>query len=193
MKRVRKLMLLVMLLVLAAMPMNVRAASQKTKAMSAYKTFLAQTTGAYGGDYDKFALAYIDKNSVPELLFRDPIYTYVYTYKNGRVTLMHKDQSMNVFKYYKKKGIIVRFYAHRGLQTTTWLRLSDGSFTEYLGTQKYGSTAYYKYVRQNSYYTEKSVTKSKFNKLLKKYVGTKKVSSIKFYKNTAANRKKRLK
>lgn len=193
MKRVKKWMLLVLLLVLAAMPINARAASKKSKALSAYKTFLAQTTGAYGRAYDKFAIAYIDSNSVPELIFRDPIYTYVYTYKNSKVTLLHKDLSANAFKYYKKKGIIVRFYAHRGLQTTTYLRLSGSSFIEYLGTQKYTSTDYYRYVRQSTYYTEKLVTKSKFNKLLKKYVGAKKTSSIKFYKNTAANRKKRLK
>lgn len=194
MKKYRNMILCMMLVLLAAMPMGAQATSKKAKALAAYNTFLAQTTGKYGKEYDKFAIAYINNDSVPELVFRDPVYTYFYTYKSGKVTLLHKDLSMNVFKYYKKKGMLVRLYVHRGLQTTTYMRLSKGTFKEYLGTQKYnGETNYFKYVREKSYYTEKLTTKSKFNKLLKKYVGSKKATAFKFYKNTAANRKKRLK
>ena len=73
-----------LMMVLVFMPSTVtKAASVKSQAMAAYKSYLSQAVGEYGGKYDKFAVAYITKDSVPELVFNTPIYTYIYTYKNN--------------------------------------------------------------------------------------------------------------
>lgn len=189
-----------LMMVLVFMPSTVtKAASVKSQAMAAYKSYLSQAVGEYGGKYDKFAVAYITKDSVPELVFNTPIYTYIYTYKNGAMKLLYKESSYNVFKYYKKKGVITRFYAHRGFQTKDYYRLSNGEFKEFLNKETYssGGSTYYKYVKKSgtygSWYDTKKISKSTFNTRLKKYVGSRKASSFKYYKNTAKNRNKYLK
>ena len=171
--------------------MNTEAASTKKKALNAYKTFMEYGRSENGRSLRKFGTALITKDNVPELICDDSIWTYVYTFKNGKMKLIYEGESYNVYTYYKKKNMIVEFYAHRGLYNDHYLKYSNGSFSEVLHKESYGSggATYYKCKG----YKETKIKKSKFNSLLKSYKGSAKETKIKMYDNTAKQLKKRLK
>ena len=204
MKQLKKLLSLVLIFVLALAPLNVQAASNKTKALKAYKKLLSAKNIRWGtNSYEptvpakncQFALAYIDNDSVPELIVYNNKdvphmvgYGLLYTYRSGKVRLLGYINIDNKLSYYKKKGVIVTSYVSGGT-TYSYFKLSKTKITNKLAigidvlTQK------------KSYYTVsndifKKTSKSKFNKALKKLVGSKKKTTIKFRKNNASNRKK---
>jgi len=172
-------------------------ASQKSKALKAYKSFLAKQKAEFS-----FSLIYLDKNSVPELILQEHRFNvgYVYTYKNGKVTPAN-GTGKSPFAYYKKKGILIsgwRFGGGSSVESATaYSRLKDGKVSLALAdvtksSYKNGSLVntqeYRKYTDDSGKYILISNLKSE----LKKIVGTRKKTKIKYYKNTAANRKKRL-
>ena len=200
-----------LLLVMLLCPLEIQAASQKTKAITAYKNMLSKETMQWGNDdYYKavptskcaFTLAYIDNNSVPELI----VYTgdvsrpagnaVIYTYRNGKVQVVtntytgHFYVDNTVFSYYKKKGIFISTYVMGGV-TDNYYRLSKNKANKKLtaGNSFIYGKSWYKFSGK----TDKKTTKSKFNKALKKLVGSTKKTNAKFYWNTSANRKKYLK
>ncbi|MCD8019848.1 MAG: hypothetical protein LUF92_09805 [Clostridiales bacterium] len=197
---------------LCLIPAKTEAASAKQKAMKAYKKFLTQESIPWSVyNYDetadpslcKFSLVYLDNNSVPELVvsggdtYYKP-YMTIYTYKNGKVTLV-ENSSYGFSSYYKKKGIIVESAAKGA---TFYNKYSNGQLKIVLaklnenaqgrdlnGDGKIG----YAYYKTTSSGDIKYISKSSFNKRLKKLVGSKNTKKLKFYKNTAKNRKKYLK
>lgn len=193
------LLLLVMLFTLS-ITVTASAASYKTKAIKAYKTFLAKSkirvNNGYGNESLstsklKFALVYLDNDTIPELIAYDLhggtwYRHFIFAYKKGKVKQISQMNS-NYFavKYYKKKGVLCCQQCD-GKNEYYYVRVKGTKRTDIL--YKRGSK-YYKCVG----YNRKSVTKSKFNSLLKKYVGSTKTTKIRYYKNTAANRKKYLK
>lgn len=139
MKKSRKLIMLAILVLAAVLPLNVQAASAKSKAIKAYKNFLAQDTIPWGTDtyYTavptntcKFALAYIDKNSVPELVVRSSYVTHIagfsviFTYKNGKVQPVSNIQDDGDFYYYKKKGVFASCYLSMGRASYGYCKMS---------------------------------------------------------------------
>lgn len=192
-KRMAGLLLFAVLLI--ALTASVQAASQKSKAIKAYDRFLS---GRYIDWESKkvetkdcsFALVYVDKDNVPELLvwgggrnvYHAVGYGRLYGYKNGKVKMLGKLR--DGFQYYKKKGVYVAIGHLRG-EIKSYQKISGSSSKQVVG--KFTNT-------KTSYYANgKSISKSTFNKKLKKLVGNKKPSYAKSYKNTAANRKKYLK
>lgn len=176
---------------------HTQAASKKTKALKAYSKLLASDSikfsdrgSANPTDYS-FSLVYIDNNNVPELVIwgNQPHSLYaVYTYRNGKA--QYVENTGDGFGYYKKKGIfsggIFRSYV-----CTNYFKLSSGK-----STRKFSVTEDYSSATYQSYQSNKAVTitKTKFNRQLKKLVGsTKETTNITWHKNTAANRKKYLK
>ena len=193
-KRIMGLLLFVVLLV--AFTGSVQAASQKSMALKAYNQFLSKTYIDWESGYVEtkncsFALAYVDKDNVPELLvvgagkpvYHASGYGRLYTYKNGKVVQVAKIR--DGFRYYKKTGIYIATSFLWG-QIDHYMKLSGTSTKE-----KLGSFASYK----TTYSDEKgkTISKSAFQKKLKKLVGKKKPVIAKAYKNTSANRKKYLK
>lgn len=218
----KKLLTILALTVLLLVPATTaNAASKKSQALKAYKAFLSQSTTPWGGSSGKsvvlskcqFALAYIDKDSVPELILgcgfnshADGFYT-LYTYKNGQVTYVAN--LMDGFEYYKKKNLYCAIHSGTGGYETYYFKLSGGKATYKLYSQDEPASNYdfnrdgkitvnYKKVTapKSPYYnaSTKTITKSAFQKQLKKLVGSaKKVTVKKYYSNTAANRRKYLK
>lgn len=179
------------------------AASAKTKALKAYKSMLA--SGAklekYGVNYFmslndiKFAVAYIDNDSVPELIVNGYDTQYLFTYKNGKIKRVDGEYLLQSheappFVYYKKRGVF------RAVTFWEWI-----TSPEYY-TLKNGKTSLIAYIYKHEYrkidtgwYTRggKKISEAAFNKLLKKKVGNTKATIIKTYRaNTAANRNKYL-
>lgn len=205
--------ILILALVIAMIPaMPGEAASKKSKALAAYKKMLSKSrvtvmpSGKRIWDWESysfvkytstksgkvtFAIAYIDGDSVPELILKDPKLGYgIWTYKNGKVRFVaNGDSDSSVIGYYKNKSIYRTneysegtpyykvYYKMSGTKSSKVLSVFDSdtgdSWREY-------------------YIGNKVVSKSKFNKKLKAYTGNKKMKKFNFYKNTKANRKKRL-
>ncbi len=184
-----------------ALSFTSQAASNKTKALKAYKKMLSQTTIDRNGWPIKskncqFSIAYIDNDNVPELvLYNDQDvphmggYGTLFTYRKGKVQFvaeMNLDSS-SLAGYYKKKGIYTSYY-YQGGESISYNKLSKGASSTVLSQSrrliglKMGPWSYRKNITD--------ITKKQFTKQLKKYVGSKKITKFKFYKNTAKNRKK---
>lgn len=161
---------------------HIEAASQKVKALQAYAAFLeTKQTGN-----DEFAIAYINADAVPELIYNE---TFIYTYANGKVQELYNTLSNRLSGYYKKKGIITEIIAHPMYSGTYYNKWTNGKFTVKLSVtnRTVGKETTYRNAKG------KVVSKARFQRQLKKLVGTKKMTKFKYYKNTAANRKKYLK
>ena len=216
-KKTRITILLTTLLLLFAFAMPASAASTKSKALKAYKKLLAQkeitfvdrwhTKASFPTSKMKFALVYLDNNTVPELVIDNldniPIMWYgeigfsdfgnaVFTYKGGKLKQLDVYNSNWRFtKVYKKKGVFYSNNTHHKKEAIYYY--IKGTKTIDIGSFENGKY----YNRENGKYYKngaiKPIKKSAFQKLLKKYVGSTKATKIKYYKNTAANRKKYLK
>ena len=186
-KKTRITILLTTLLLLFAFAMPASAASTKTKALKAYRKFLEKEKDNLF--YQYFGIAYINNDSVPELvtygLGGKPTICY---YKNGKVKNLMSAANCYYSHYYKKKGVVK--------QTAYPYRSEEWDYYGYvkvnLAKNKWSILSGYsdgKY--ENSKY--KTISKKQFKNILKKAVGKTKATKIKYYKNTAANRKKYLK
>ena len=125
------LLMLCIVLVVPAMNMNVSAATQRQKAISAYKSFLSKSKvylmsdGTSYPDYYsgkrytyrgtpkadvKFCIAKIDNDNIPELVVSttvgvgEKIYS-VFTYKNGKLQRVICRIDAAFIGYYSKTGI----------------------------------------------------------------------------------------
>ena len=195
------LLVLMMSILMSAIPVQA-AAGKKTKAMKAYSAFLRKKTVKVGDDAVpaakiKFAIAYINNDNVPELIVRGKRGYFgktptdhgfqVYTFKKGKVKktklfyAMSENDPMidaSIIKYYKKKNCVIL----------------DENYAGYVYANINGKRSWRRFY--DSYYIssrEGRVTKKEFEKALKKMVGSKKAKTVKYYKNTKANRRKVLK
>lgn len=186
------------------------AASAKKKALKAYSKFLSSETISWEGSWSvssancSFAIAYVDNNSVPELIVENSMdnphaagYGILYTYKNGKVKkVANLELNGGTFIYYKKKGIFKDNYSQAGWFTTHIYKFSGKRASEKLiadinmaGAPANVSSVYYKV----SGTKHTVITKSAYKKKLKSLTKSKKSTKAKFYKNTAAKRKQKLK
>lgn len=200
-KYIRNIMMLMCVAMLAGILLpgvHTEAAAQKTKALKAYNKLLASDSikrtddGMTQNPADcSFALVYIDNNNVPELVIDcgGSLLRYaVYTYKNGKA--QYVTNAGGIFGYYKKKGI---FTGGVGVSyiCINYVKLSSGKSVKKFSFIEYNGSATYQSYQSNKTVT---ITKAKFNRQLKKLVGsTKETTNITWHKNTAANRKKYLK
>ncbi len=202
-------LLLGLLILVSASPVS--AATQKAKAMKAYREFLSQKKIAlsvmFGEDNAsakfpaakmKFALIYLDRNSIPELVidnsanntgnFYSPFGSAIFAWEDGEVKqLFILDTNYKIRKYYKKKGVLTLANQARSSLTVT-ARIRDEEDTVIAVKDK---TKYY----GPDYFTGKSkkISKAAYRKLLKSAVGKTKSKKITYRDNTEANRKKYLK
>lgn len=183
------------LLLVTAGGMHADAASAKTKAVRAYSDLLKKSkVTIMGGELRpakaRFAAVYIDNDSVPELIIEDMEAGcwYVLTYRNNKVKCM--DCFIGVFSmsYYKKKGIMAVDVDSFGGGALIYSKVSNGKLTDIASQTQSGGSG------KNIYYVKgKKTSRTAFSKYLKKITGSKKAARIRFYKNTAANRRKYIK
>jgi len=198
MNRTMRRLILLFCLITCMTCMSASAASGKKQALQAYDTFLAGKSS-----YLSFGVIYLDKNSVPELVFGHEIYTF----KNGQMVKIKNELSTFYMPsaYYKKKGVMVISYAHGGYMPSSYERFCKLKSEKLEGkleiegvTEMDRSTGKYKkwsyaYNSLNGLKSTSFKNKAAFNKALKKLVGSKKKTKIKMHVNTAAMRKKYLK
>lgn len=189
--------LALMLVVLALLPANVQAAGKKAKAVKAYQNYMEKQSGS-----SKFALVYLDKDSVPELIYAVPnqfIYK-IYTWKSGKMKLVYscnysnKDTSNghNISYYYRKKGVFVSkaYTGAVGCSGRLYFQYNGKKYKNTLCKSTYPGGSNYQKVTGSKF---SAITSAQFKKQLKSAVGSKKMTKIKYYKNTEANRVKYLK
>ena len=196
--------LLVMLTILLALPVQAKV-STKSKALKAYKKMLAgsrvqwdvNSSWSVSTSGVQFAIAYIDKNTVPELiLYSGNVphiagYGFLYTYKNGRAVPVGNVNIDDKIAVYKKKGILVEVYDQGGYTTRNYVLLSGTTKQTVLKESRSmsGAKTYYSVSNGRS----AGISKKEFKKALRDYIGSKKQTKVTFYKNTASNRKQRIK
>lgn len=190
---------------------NVQAASNKTKALRAYRKLLSQTTikrDAYTTFKTKdcrFALAYIDNNSIPELIVYCSSTSHIeckgalYTYRKGKLQYVCKLMldTRKRLGYYPKTGWFVDNTTYQGYGTDEFYKLKSGKVkddVEYFRSVEYNGKNYTATgfsIVTNGKYQEVSATV--FNRSLRYNTNNKSFKTFKFYKNTKSNRTKYLK
>ena len=101
-------LILLLLFTLFAPAANVNAASKRTKALKAYQKKLTSLDSRY----NKFALIYLNKDSIPELLITPDFSVHavageVYTYTGGKLKqLKYAGSDYGRLIYSKKKSVV---------------------------------------------------------------------------------------
>lgn len=212
MKNNRWLLSLMVLFVAVVLmiPVQTQAASAKSKALKAYRKLLSKSTIKWNeyGTYVKtkncsFALAYVDNNSVPELILQTydtshaEGYGSLYTYRNGKARLVTGLSLNGSFRYYKKKCIFIDNYTGSGVSQDYYTKLYKGKAYTKLGkATEYdwnGNISRKTYTNCSNSSSYRQISKSTFKKRLKKLVGSRKVRTVIFRANTKYNRSKYLK
>ena len=162
---------LCMLFTLFAPATNVNAASKRTKALTAYQKKLKKLDSKIY----KFALVYLDKDSIPELVITSKesthaIYGEIYTYNNGKLkNLKYAGSDFGQFIYSPKKSVV---------SNSAWINGYGAVSTFYRFNKKGKGTKLKKfeeaYLPKTLYKINgKKVSKKKFNseykKMVKKY------------------------
>lgn len=199
--------------VFVMLPANqAQAASNKTKAIREYKKMLAKKTlkrdsaTVYQTKNCRFALAYIDNNSIPELIVynnKDASHIQgwgaLYTYRKGKVRLVSPLtlDTRSRLGYYHKTGWFADNTTYQGYGGDTFQKLSGGKIKDdytFSRSVEYRGGAYvitgYGIMSNGSY---QEVDATAFNRALSYNTNHKKFKKFKFYKNTKTNRKKHLK
>lgn len=199
-----KVMALLLVSFLMVPTVKIQAASKKKEALKAYAAVLESKENKAGNyNQGKFALAYIDKNKVPELVYIYGSRTYggeMYSYQNGSVR-QNVVPAFMLYGYYKKKGVILASHTHanvvsgEAMEVMYYLKYSKGKFPIKLSRVK--SYLWKSGRKKNLSVTycnvkNKEISKSKFKSQLKKMAGSGKAMKFRFYDNTSTNRAKYL-
>ena len=94
--------------------------------------------------------------------------------------------------YYRKKCLFVDYqYDSSSMYSRGYYRKSNGTLRQFLeirASYDDGSAKYYKTTKRRD--SGKRISKAQFNKSLKKYIGSTKLTKITMHKNTSKNRSK---
>ena len=173
-------LLLMITLVIAIIPaIPGEAASKKSKAIAAYKKILSQSTVAvvpkkvrsrrrirtYAPAKAKnvrFSVAYIDNDSIPELILVDSSKGFfgIWTFKNGKMMNLDFFLYDNPVGFYKKKGVFKT--SHKS--GNDFYKITNGKSKEILFISKDKGKSSKQYYSYNSKGRSKKISKSKFNK-----------------------------
>ena len=210
-KHASMLMLAFALCLLALSPVKTQAASGKTKALKAYKSYLSKVRKQ--NKKSKFALAYIDRDSVPELYVITKGKGGIYKYSGGKVKRVHdinySGDDYRDFRayYYKKTGVFREDYHNSGAcsdyEKYFYLKgklLKNGSRRQRwcIGYDEYYTEGGERSYESSYSYTKnalkgKTVSRKALAKQVKKYTKGKKPTRISLKANTPANVKKKVK
>ena len=210
--------LLILALVIAMIPaIPGEAASTKSKALAAYKKMLSQSTvtvvpkkvprrwgsRTYNPAKAKnvfFSIAYIDNDSVPELILFDQATDYygIWTYRNGKIVnleylINYQEPGYynRIYGYYLKKGIFLTYHVFPDDgHDMSYYKISNGKAKEVLCRLKDKGDKSERYYCTRSNGTYKQLAKRTFYNKLKSYIGSTKFRRLCVHRNTASNRKK---
>ena len=173
-----------------------KATNSKSAALKAYYNFLK----SYKFDLDSssrgFNLAYINNDSIPELIVFDGDYHAaggkVYAYVNGKVKYVGEFGEWGGFEYQEKKGVICSTWS-RANSYTTYYKWSGSKLSTIMSSSAIGEFSSNGDFEYKYYINDKEVTLSKYNSSIAPYVkGLKSVSVYNSYAVTDSVMKKKL-
>lgn len=205
MQRKKKLTIYALMFLLVAMilvglaPQDTHAASKKSKALKAYKEYLAKDKILWGNtkvdsEEISFFIKDMDGDKVPELILScvagsaSDGYERILSYNKKKVKEVLV-ATRGSFTYYPSKHVVKeRITGWNGIDETRWYKITKGK-AKFVAEKTINSNT----SKPETYYTvnSKSVTKAQYNKQIKKLQGKKLKESWK--KNTSVNRKKYIK
>lgn len=206
MKKLAELLILTALFTALLLPMDAQAATAKRSALKAYDQLLQNKSYAIEGQKynlrnSVFSVAYIDNDSVPELLVRIDWRSgnnklsrlALFTYKGKKAKLLYTrplgllGDYGNKYGYYKKKGVFFTEFAHGMYESRSLYKISKGKAALKLYKEdEMLSSGKSKITYEDG--AGKKITKAKFNQTLKKMVSAKKATWMEMRPNTASNR-----
>ena len=171
--------------------------SSKSAALKAYYNFLK----SYKFDLDSssrgFDLAYINNDSIPELIVFDGDYHAaggkVYAYVNGKVKYVGEFGEWGGFEYQEKKGVICSYGSGMGNSHTTYYKWSGSKLSTIMSSSAIGEFSSNGEFEYKYYINDKKVTLSKYNSSIAPYEkGLKSVSVYDSYAVTDSVMKDKL-
>ena len=160
--------------------------SSKSAALKAYYNFLK----SYKFDLDSssrgFDLAYINNDSIPELIVFDGDYHAaggkVYAYVNGKVKYVGEFGEWGGFEYQEKKGVIRSSWFGFGNSHTTYYKWSGSKLSTIMSSSATQEMSSNGNIVCKYYINNKKVTSSKYNSSIAPYEkGLKSVSAYDSY------------
>lgn len=170
--------------------------SSKSAALKAYYNFLK----SYKFDLDSssrgFDLAYINNDSIPELIVFDGDYHAaggkVYAYVNGKVKYVGEFGEWGGFEYQEKKGVICSTWS-RANSYTTYYKWSGSKLSTIMSSSAIEEFTSYEDIKYKYYINDKKVTLSKYKSSIAPYEkGLKSVSVYDSYAVTDSVMKDKL-
>ena len=143
-----------------------KATNSKSAALKAYYNFLKSYK--FTTDYSTrgFNLAYINNDSIPELVVFDGDYHAaggkVYAYVGGKVKYLGAFGEWGGFKYQEKKGIIRSFYFSRGCSETNYYKWNGSKLSKIMSASEIEEFNPNGYFGCKYYINNKKVTRSKY-------------------------------
>ncbi len=146
--------------------------TSKKAALKAYYNFLKSYKFTYESYTRRFNLAYINNDSIPELIVFDGDHhgagAKVYAYVNGKVKYVGEFGGWGTFEYKEKKGVICSCSSGQGSSFNTYYKWNGSKLSRIISfSQIEVSTSNgfgYKY-----YINNKKVTRSKYNSSIAPY------------------------
>ena len=150
-----------------------RPTTSKKAALRAYYYFLKDYNFTYSSSTRGFNLAYINNDSIPELLVFDGDYhaagVKVYSYVNGKVKYVGTFGGWGKFEYKEKKGVIRAYWFGQGHEIKDYYKWNGSKLSKIMTSDKVevlrpNDTFGYDY-----YINDKTVTRSKYKSSIAPY------------------------
>lgn len=169
----------------------------KSTALKAYYNFLKSYKFTSDSSTRGFNLAYINNDSIPELIVFDGDYHAaggkVYAYIRGKVKYVSEFGEWGGFEYQKKKGVIRSSWFGNGNCHDTYYKWSGCKLSTIMSSSAIGEFSSNGDLRYKYYINNKKVTSSKYKRLIAPYQkGLKSVSISNSYAVTDSVMKDKL-
>ena len=212
-KKLKRAVLIALVFAMMIPSISGLAVTQRQKALSAYDKWLSGSKvlvlprGSQGYDlknYEevtyagtkasevKFALIYLDNDSIPELAVYDKNYCYsVLTYRNGKVVRLFGKFENFAYptKYYKKKCAFIAVSPMISKMNKFIVR--DNAAGKYFMKFQDDIKSTTEYYRGSS--NHKQISSARLRSFMKNYTNGATLTRITYYQNTKTNRNKYLK
>ena len=186
---------------------NGYALTERQKALNAYAKYLSYSktyvryigSGRFGeakyngtkASSTDFAIMYINNDDIPELIVRGDVGGYksygVYTYKNGKVQFVYGEKAAIFRGCYAKTGYFVSLEDLEACPYVDYMRdyvQMSGTRATKIFTHKVTNGKNVKF-----WIKGQPVSEAKYTRAIRGAVQNKKMTAVKYYKNTGANRK----
>ena len=147
--------------------------NNKKAALRAYYYFLKSYKFTFDYFERGFYLAYIDNDSIPELLIFDGDFhaarVHVYSYVNGKVKYVGDFGEYGAFFYKEKKGVIGSTWMNQGVCASTYFKWNGTNLSKIISFRSVESIDYNGNIVYKYYINDKKVTRSKYESSITPY------------------------